>query len=61
GKDAGRDRRLEKATFPGLAGLEGARQRADAEVARALDALDAGAVRSHELTALARFAVARDR
>lgn len=61
GKAAGRDQALEKATYPSLAGLDGARERAEAEVARALDALRAGGIRSEELTALARFAAARDR
>lgn len=61
GKTAGRDRELEKATFPALAGLDGARARVDAEVARALEALDGGGIRSDELTALVRFVGARDR
>ena len=61
GKTAGRDRVLEKATFPALAGLDGARERAEAEVERALVALETGGIRSDELTGLARFAVARDR
>jgi geranylgeranyl pyrophosphate synthase len=61
GKTAGRDRELAKATFPALAGLEQARSRADAEVARALGALEAGGIRSAELTGLVRFVTARDR
>lgn len=61
GKTAGRDRELAKATFPALAGMERARARADAEVARALDALQEGGIRSAELTELVRFAAARDR
>lgn len=61
GKTAGRDTELEKATFPALAGLKTARARADAEVDRALNALDAGGIQSEALRALARFAAARDR
>lgn len=61
GKTAGRDTELEKATYPGLEGLDGARRRADAEVDRALRALEAGGIRSEALAALARFAVTRDR
>ena len=61
GKAAGRDRQLDKATFPALAGLDGARERADAEVDRALAALEEGGIRSDELNGLARFAAARDR
>lgn len=61
GKTAGRDRALEKATFPALAGLDGARERAEAEVERAIAALETGGIRSDELTALAHFAVTRDR
>lgn len=61
GKTAGRDTELEKATFPALEGLAEARARAQAEVDRALRALDAGGIRSEALSALARFAIARDR
>lgn len=61
GKTAGRDTELEKATFPSLEGLDAARRRAQAEVDRALDALEAGGIRSEALRALARFAVSRDR
>ncbi len=61
GKTAGRDTELEKATFPALEGLEAARGRAEAEVDRALSALESGGIRSEALAALARFAAARDR
>ncbi|MFO7892859.1 MAG: polyprenyl synthetase family protein [Longimicrobiales bacterium] len=61
GKTAGRDTELEKATFPALEGLAEARARANAEVGRALGALDADGIRSEALSALARFAIARDR
>ena len=61
GKTAGRDTELEKATFPSLEGIGAARVRAEAEVDRALRALETGGVRSEALAALARFAVARDR
>ncbi|HUE77309.1 MAG TPA: farnesyl diphosphate synthase [Longimicrobiales bacterium] len=61
GKAAGRDTRLEKATYPGLAGLDEARARArrEADVARA--ALAAAGIDSEELDALAAYAVERDR
>ncbi len=61
GKAAGRDTQLEKATYPGLAGLDEARARArrEADVARA--ALAAAGIDSEELDALAGYAVERDR
>lgn len=61
GKTAGRDTELEKATFPALAGLDAARERAEEEVETAWAALDAVGVESRELSALARYAVERDR
>lgn len=61
GKTAGRDTALEKATYPGLVGLEGARERARAEAERAQAALRDAGLASGELGALARFAVERDR
>ncbi len=61
GKTGGRDSELAKATFPALLGVEGARQRAEEEVAGALAALAAAGVSSRELDALARYAVERDR
>ncbi|MFW5951040.1 MAG: polyprenyl synthetase family protein [Gemmatimonadota bacterium] len=61
GKRAGRDTELEKATFPALEGLDAARRRAAAEAETAVAALDAAAVASKELRALARYAVERDR
>lgn len=61
GKTAGRDAELEKATYPSLLGVEGARWRADEEVDRGLSALRAAGLESPALTALARYAVERDR
>lgn len=61
GKIAGRDLQLEKATFPGLAGLDTARARAVDEVDAACAALEAVGTGSEELVALARFVVERDR
>jgi geranylgeranyl diphosphate synthase, type II len=61
GKTAGRDTELEKATYPGLAGVEGARERARAEAERARAALREVGLASPELEALARYAVERDR
>jgi geranylgeranyl diphosphate synthase type II len=61
GKTAGRDAALSKATFPALAGLDGAREWAVQEVETAGAALDAVGLRSEELRALAGYAVERDR
>jgi geranylgeranyl diphosphate synthase type II len=61
GKTAGRDLQLEKATFPGLAGLDTARARAVAEVDAACAALEAAGVQSEELVSLAQFVIERDR
>lgn len=61
GKTAGRDTELEKATYPALAGMEASRVRAEEQVQIAIAALDAAAVESEELRALARYAVERDR
>ncbi len=61
GKDAGRDRALDKATFPALIGLEGAKQMARHAVADAIAALHQAGIRDATLEALARFAVERDR
>lgn len=61
GKSAGRDTELEKATYPALAGLDGARELALREVDTALAALDAAGIESEELRMLGRYAVERDR
>ncbi len=61
GKTAGRDSALEKATYPALMGLDAARRRAEEEVEGGLAALAAAGMESEELTALARYAVERDR
>lgn len=61
GKTAGRDTALGKATFPALMGIGEARTRAEEEMAVARSALDAVALRSPELDALARYAIERDR
>lgn len=61
GKTPGRDTELDKATYPALEGVDGARRRAAAEVDSALAALAGAGIRSDELTALARYAVERDR
>jgi len=53
------DAELEKSTYVALYGLEEARDRADAEVARAIEALRDRGVESRELEALARFVVER--
>ncbi len=61
GKTAGRDSVLDKATFPGLLGVERARSLAAEQSAAAVAALAAVGIRSEELDALARYAVERDR
>lgn len=61
GKTAGRDRSMGKATFPGLMGVEEARDRAERELDAGLAALRDAGIPQHELAALARFAVDRDR
>jgi geranylgeranyl pyrophosphate synthase len=61
GKTAGRDRELDKATYPRLLGLAAARARADETARQAVAALRNGGIMSEELEALARFAVERDR
>jgi geranylgeranyl pyrophosphate synthase len=61
GKTAGKDRVSDKATFPALLGVEGARERARAEVARGLAALDAAGLHDVALRQLIRFAADRDR
>jgi geranylgeranyl diphosphate synthase type II len=61
GKTAGRDSELAKATFPALAGVEGARRRAREEMTAGVRALEGAGIRSAELASLARYAVERDR
>jgi geranylgeranyl pyrophosphate synthase len=61
GKTTGKDRALAKATFPALIGLDGARQRAQHEVQKALAVLDATGIRTWELEGIARFAIERER
>ena len=61
GKDAGRDRALDKATFPALLGVDDTRAKARDAVAAARAALRAGGIRDALLEDLARFAIERDR
>ena len=61
GKTTGKDRVSDKATFPALLGIEGARAKADAAVARGLAALDGADLHGDALRALIRFAADRDR
>lgn len=59
GKTAGRDVALHKSTYPALLGVTGARERAQALVQQALDALRAAQVSAPSLEALAHYAVHR--
>ena len=61
GKTAGKDRAVAKATFPALLGRAGAVERAEREIAEALNVLGAAQLRTPELEGLARFAIERDR
>jgi geranylgeranyl pyrophosphate synthase len=61
GKTAGKDRVSDKATFPALLGIDGARQRAEAAVTSGLAALDGEDLHDDALRALIRFAADRDR
>jgi geranylgeranyl diphosphate synthase, type II len=61
GKEAGRDRRHEKATVPALLGLDAARARAQHAAHAAVAALHGAGLQSSELEALARFVIDRDR
>ena len=61
GKTAGKDKVGDKATFPALLGLSGARQRADGEAAAAIAALTQAGLSNDVLAALCRFAVERNR
>lgn len=60
GKTAGRDRDLQKSTYPALLGVEGAAERARTLVAEGRAALEAAGLHSPELDALATFAVERE-
>ena len=59
GKTAGRDAAHRKTTFPTLLGVDGALRRAHDVIDRACEALDASALLTDDLRALARFAVER--
>ena len=59
GKTAGRDAALQKTTFPTLLGVDGALRRAHGVIDEACAALDASALLTDDLRALARFAVER--
>ncbi|HXV77717.1 MAG TPA: farnesyl diphosphate synthase [Candidatus Polarisedimenticolaceae bacterium] len=61
GKTPGKDQRAGKATYPRLYGLEESRRRAAELIERALDALRSRGLLSEPLSALARYAVTRDR
>ena len=59
GKQAGADERLNKATYPGLMGINKARQRCDELLASALERLDDFGESAASLRWLARFIVER--
>jgi geranylgeranyl diphosphate synthase type II len=61
GKTAGRDQALQKATYPALLGVPGARRKAAAEARGAVAALRRAGIQAPSLEALARYAVERDR
>jgi geranylgeranyl pyrophosphate synthase len=61
GKEAGRDSAHDKATYPALLGLDGARVRAGEAAADAIAALRGAGIESPELEGLASFAAERDR
>jgi geranylgeranyl diphosphate synthase, type II len=61
GKTPGKDRAREKATYPALLGLDGARARAGEAAQAAVGALRRAGVQSDVLEQLAWFAVERDR
>ena len=60
GKTAGRDRDLQKSTYPALLGVEGAAERARSLVAEGRTALESAGLLSPELEAIATFAVERE-
>ncbi|MFN8581965.1 MAG: polyprenyl synthetase family protein [Gemmatimonadaceae bacterium] len=59
GKTAGRDVALQKSTYPGVMGVEGAMSRASALAQEACRYLDTAGVRTPELESLARYVVER--
>jgi geranylgeranyl diphosphate synthase type II len=61
GKSAGRDAERGKATYPGLLGLDGARERARRASADAVTALRDAGIHDDVLEGLIAFAVSRDR
>ncbi|HWL39013.1 MAG TPA: farnesyl diphosphate synthase [Gemmatimonadaceae bacterium] len=59
GKTAGRDAALKKSTYPALLGVDGARQRAEALIERARDALQKVNLLTPELSQVANFMLTR--
>jgi geranylgeranyl diphosphate synthase, type II len=59
GKATGSDRRRQKATYPGLHGIDRSRQEADRRVDQALDLLREEGLETEMLVGLARYAVER--
>ncbi len=59
GKTVGRDVALQKSTYPGLLGIEGANRRAGALIRDGCDALDSAGLLTPELARIARFAIER--
>jgi geranylgeranyl pyrophosphate synthase len=59
GKTTGRDAVLEKSTYPAVLGVDGARQRAQALISDAQNALRERNILTHELSQVANFMVAR--
>ena len=60
GKTAGKDREQEKATYPALLGLEGARERARAAVSRGVTRLRSAGIASSELESVGQWLLERD-
>jgi farnesyl diphosphate synthase len=60
GKTAGKDRRQDKATYPALLGVEGARQRARDALGQATAQLRAAGIASGELEAVGEWVLARN-
>jgi len=61
GKTQGKDQRQEKATYPGLLGLEAAREKAQLLCREALDTLEGFDTRADPLRWIAQYIVQRDR
>jgi len=61
GKTQGKDQRQEKATYPGLLGLEAAREKAQLLCREALDTLEGFDTRADPLRWIAQYIVERDR